>query len=50
MVQRQLHRDPADPHILIHIYNNINIYIYNNIDIDINNNIIIINIYIYIYS
>lgn len=34
-----------DPHILIHIYNNINIYIYNNIDI---NNII--NIYIYIYS
>lgn len=43
MVQRQLHRDPADPHILIHIYNNINIY--NNIDI---NNII--NIYIYIYS
>lgn len=42
MVQRQLHRDPADPHILIHIYNNINIY--NNIDIDINN---IINIYIY---
>lgn len=45
MVQRQLHRDPADPHILIHIYNNINIY--NNIDIDINNNI---NIYIYIYS
>ncbi len=45
MVQRQLHRDPADPHILIHIYNNINIY--NNIDIDINN---IINIYIYIYS
>lgn len=43
MVQRQLHRDPADPHILIHIYNNINIY--NNIDI--NNNI---NIYIYIYS
>ncbi len=47
MVQRQLHRDPADPHILIHIYNNINIY--NNIDIDINN-IININIYIYIYS
>lgn len=42
MVQRQLHRDPADPHILIHIYNNINIY--NNIDIAINN---IINIYIY---
>lgn len=42
MVQRQLHRDPADPHILIHIYNNINIY--NNIDIDINNHI---NIYIY---
>lgn len=41
-MQRQLHRDPADPHILIHIYNNINIY--NNIDIDINN---IINIYIY---
>lgn len=40
MVQRQLHRDPADPHIRIHIYNNI----YNNIDIDINN---IINIYIY---
>lgn len=37
MVQRQLHRDPADPHILIHIYNNI--------DIDINNII-----YIYIYS
>ncbi len=36
MVQRELHRDPADPHILIHIYNNINI--------DINNNI---NIYIY---
>lgn len=47
MVQRQLHRDPADPHILIHIYNNINIY--NNIDIDINN-IINININIYIYS
>lgn len=42
VVQRELHRDPADPHILIHIYNNINIY--NNIDIDINNNI---NIYIY---
>ena len=39
MVQRQLHRDPADPHILIHIYNNINIY--NNIDINNNN----INIY-----
>lgn len=45
MVQHQLHRDPADPHILIHIYNNININIYNNIDIDINNNI-----YIYSYS
>lgn len=45
MVQRQLHRDPADPHIRIHIYNNINIY--NNIDIDINNIINIINIYIY---
>ena len=44
MVQRELHRDPADPHILIHIYNNIDIDINNIINIDINN---IINIYIY---